>query len=239
MPAPGGENAPRVVRVDLLGNDLEVIAVGGLVGQVHPSPDGRSLALVRIHPKTGKQTIAIHGYVKNDDGSERLGEPRLFPDLRVDEMLWRPDSAQLALGLAVEHEGANYYARLHILDLESGELTRIRDSVAPLEREANGTVPFLWNEHGLFANSMRRVLRCDPGGGGCSVIYEAPRHLLVRGGTAVGGTKAYIFLSDMSRDPFESRGHELHEIDLVAGGGKMLLRLPDNVFIDSLDWIAD
>ncbi len=46
-------------------------------------------------------------------------------------------------------------------------------------------------------------------------------------------------MSDRSRDPFEDRGKEVHEVDLGTGKGRVLRRLPDGAFIDDIDWIGD
>lgn len=131
------------------------------------------------------------------------------------------------------------WPRLHILDLASGEIRRIADAVPPRKRELSGTTPLIWTEHGLFASAQSRILRCDPEGDGCRVVHTFEDYQIVRGGTHVGGGRAYVLITDIRPDVFEIRANELHEVDLVRGGGKLLLRLPDGVFLDDIDWIAD
>ncbi|MBC8292749.1 MAG: hypothetical protein H8E45_06230 [Proteobacteria bacterium] len=58
-------------------------------------------------------------------------------------------------------------------------------------------------------------------------------------GRQVNDHKALLLVKDFTVDPLEARAKEIHEVNLVTGEGRVLLRLPDGVFISDLDWIND
>lgn len=184
-------------------------------------------------------SLEIFPVVRDAPEGFSLGEPTVIPKIRLGNVVWSPDSATLALAIELPTPEHRYFPRLHVLDVESGAITRIADAVPPLDLEPGGTRPLVWTTAGLFAHSQSRVLRCDPAGGGCSLVHEFEDWQRIRRGTAVGDGRAYLLVTDIRPNPFETRANELHEVDLVGGGAKLLARMPEDVFLEDIDWIAD
>lgn len=184
-------------------------------------------------------SLEIYPVVRDSPEGFSLREPTVIPKIRVVDAAWSQDSAKMLLAIHLPTPEHRYFPRLHILDVESGSITQIADAVPPLDLEPGGTRPLAWTAAGLFAHSQSRVLRCDPTGGGCTLVHEFEDWQRIRGGTAVGDGRAYVLVTDIRPNPFETRANELHEVDLLGGSAKLLVRMPDDVFLEDIDWIAD
>lgn len=224
-------SSTRITRVDAGGREIAELFDRTLHSAPRPSPDGRWLALTTLHGKTGKQRLEIFGFGADD----RLGEPRVFHELPPYNLAWSPDGRHIAVGVGVVEPTGKVWPRLRILDVAAGTIREVADGGRP-----DGVRPMFWTEEGLFVESEPGVRRCDLDGGGCRVHYDVgyPR-FRARAATPVGNGKAWVLVTDFARDAFETRGHELHEMDLVHGGGRRLLRLPDGVFLEDISWIGE
>jgi len=229
----------RVFRYSLSRGEMGDLADRNGLGTPFPSPDGNLVALARVGSEPAEKGLAIYPLVAEPVLGLRLGDPKMFRDPSAFQLAWNVDSRHLAVSVLMATARGRLWPRLHLIDLASGEMRRIDDAVPPRKREPSGTWPLFWTKQGLFASSQRGVLRCDPDGAGCTSIYEPGEHWRVSGGTAVGDGKAYVLVTDLRPDPLETRANELHEVDLVNGGGKRILRTPANTFIEDIDWIAN
>jgi hypothetical protein len=221
----------RITRVDTNGREIGEIFDRAMRVAPRPSPDGRWLALTAQHATTGKQRLEIYDL----GGGDQLGEPRVFRELPPYNLAWSPDGKYIAVGVGIVEPTGKVWPRLRILDVAAGTIRSVNDGGRP-----DGVRPLFWTEEGLFVESEPGIRRCDLDGAGCVVHYDVgyPR-FRARAGTPIGNGKAWILVTDFARDAFEVRGHELHEIDLVNGGGRRLLRLPDGIFLNDISWIAD
>lgn len=228
----------RVVRIDRDGRELGVVDATAHVMNVRPSPDANEVAWIRIHPITGKLTLEVYPLQSDGDRDPILGKPITIPNRRFHEIVWSPDSKRIALGISLAASSGRASSRLHMLDLGSQEVTLVPDGLTEDPGPA-GVNPLLWNDDGLFAKTQNRILRCDPSGGGCSTVHAFEDFRVIRSATAVGGGRAYVLVTDVRPDVFETRANELFQVDLAKGGAERLLRTPENVFLDDIDWIAD
>ena len=197
-----------------------------------PAPDGSRIALTRLSLPSGKQHLEIHPLGAHDAGS---GQPLVFEEIAPIDLVWSPDGDHIVASVGVVEADGRIWPRLRRLDVQSGAVAAVDDG-----GQAQGVTPLFWTRRGLFVHDGVSVRRCDLEGSGCSVVFtpEGERRL-IRRGTAVGGDRAYVLVSDGTRDAFETRSHELHELDLESGSGKRLLRLPDGLFLEDIDWVDD
>lgn len=162
-----------------------------------------------------------------------------FEDKDIRSIVWAPDGKRLAVAYDRITDDGAVWPRLALLSLESGAIERIADAVPPRERELGGTTPLFWTKRGLFAYSERGVLQCDPRGNGCTLHYRPGHGRRIIAGTSVGDDEAYVLVRDVAEDPLEARAKEVHRVDLTAPGGRMLVRAPDGVFIEAIDWTRE
>lgn len=96
-----------------------------------------------------------------------------------------------------------------------------------------------WHPSGIYVWSARGVLRCDPAGAGCTVVYDPGKWRHVIGGTLVGTDEALLLVKDVQADFLEHRAKEIHRLDLSTGKGELWVRPPDDVFVSAIDWIEE
>ena len=238
----------RMLRITPDGEILEVLSDRGLLTFAEPSPDGRWLALSR-HDREGQRTVEIRD-LEGGFAPTRVhhapGDPlaRYFATRKI--WIWSPDGSQLAVAVRgwISREKPGHFTERTVLvarDRPGFEL--LPDRVPGEDRgETGGLRPLFWTERGIYGKHQRdagRLLRCDPGGGGCRLVYEAGPHRVFLEGRTAGDDVALLLVVDFRVDPFEGRSVEIHQLDLATGEGGVLLRLPEGVFISDIDWSPD
>jgi hypothetical protein len=235
----------RIVRVSREGEVLEVLSDREGLGEVEPSPDGALVVLARDNQK-GFQGLEVRGL---EQGFRLLiDHPKpTSPDMgsMPTPPVWSPDGSKFAVALYAPNlpeEPGRLYPRLAIVSRDTPGYTRLPDSPPGQEAVRGGVIPLFWNEDGIYVRTTHvgsGLLRCDPKGSGCTPVYAPGEHRSLLSGVQAGGQIALLLVQDPSVDRFETRAKEIHEVNLTTGEGRMLLRLPDGVFISDLDWIGD
>jgi hypothetical protein len=234
----------RILRVSPCGEVLKVLSDRGGLGGVEPSPGGDRVLLER-DDRQGFRGIEVRSL--EEDFRLETFHPR-SPGLdsgSFGNMVWRPDGSLFAVGLWVPsppRDPTRMSPRLAIASPDAPGFTRINDELPAGIADAEerwAVIPLFWNADGIYARGSRGLLRCDPDGSGCTVVYEPGEHRAVLSGSLTGDRKALLLVRDVSLDPLETRAKEIHQVSLDTGEGYVLLRLPEGVFISDLDWIAD
>jgi serine/threonine protein kinase/Tol biopolymer transport system component len=97
--------------------------ISGVDSQISFSPDGKSIAFIRI--SEGDNSIII---ADADGGSERVLRTRKYPEVFGDEVSWSPDARLIAAPTLTR--GATYAGGMAVVDVATGTETRI-----PLKEE--------------------------------------------------------------------------------------------------------
>ena len=236
----------RILRLSPEGEVLEVLSDREGLGVGEPSPDGRWLALSHFDPR-GLDIVEIRDL---DDGFALLAEHRApgtsFASSLGIGKIWSPDGSHLALavqGWISREEAGRLTVRTAIVAPDRPGYALLPDRVPGEDRgETGGLRPLFWTERGIYGvhqKDSRRLLRCDPWGGGCRPVYAVGRHRWIVSGRPAGADTALLLVHDLWLDPFETRSKEIHQVDLATGEGGLLLRLPPGVFISDIDWSPD
>lgn len=229
----------KVLRVDGTGKVLETIADGYFV-EPEPTPDGRRLAVAHVLHDGGRTSLEIR---------ELANGFRLVNAFPPDEIAlwlsahptWAPDGKRLVVSIRSDDSdiGEHLQPRLAIVSPDSGTVERLYVDRKSRKRVPRGMAPIFWHSRGIYVSSARGVLRCDPEGKGCDVVYNPGDAWHVIGGTAFGADEALLLVKDVKADPLEPRAKEIHRLNLSTGKGELWVRLPDDVFVSDIDWIGD
>jgi hypothetical protein len=128
---------------------------------------------------------------------------------------------------------------LALLSRDEAIVMSLPDRSSGAKSEPGGVVPLFWTADGIYARSQRGLLRCSAQGSDCALVYGPGEDKFAFGGVRTDERKALLLVQDLKVDPLEVRAKEIHEVDLATGQGRVLLRLPNGVFISDLDWIGD
>jgi hypothetical protein len=204
------------------------------------SPDGEWLAV---------------GVELNERGESDLelwylaGEPRRVASLRqpLDEPRWSPDGADLVVSRAIQDPNAEasessasfagvglVWPRLFRMRRDLARLRLLPDGAPGADLSPGGSYPLWWDARGIWARQRRGLVRCDPGGSGCTLVYDPGEERRVFDGRRAGEGSALLLVLD-TRTP-ERLASEIHRVDLATGAGATLLRAPPATYLLDLDW---
>jgi hypothetical protein len=235
----------RILRVSREGKVLEILSDREGLAGAEPSPDGGRVLLERYDLR-GFRGIEVRSLVH--DFQLLTTHPRpTGPAMGsvVTPPVWSPDGSNFAAGVYVANppkEPGRLYPRLAIAACDAPGYARLPDSPSGQEPLEGGVIPVFWNKDGIYVRQAKigsGLLRCDPGGSACTPVYSPGEHRAVLEGRPAADGRALLLVKDFRVDPLEVRAKELHEVNLSTGKGRVLLRLPDGVFISDLDWIGD
>lgn len=234
----------RILRVTRTGEVLEVLSDREGLGDVEPSPDGTLVVLERDSQR-GFQGLEVRSLA----GDFRLLTDHPKPASRgIGSMatppVWSPDGSEFAVALFapdLPEEPGRLHPRLATVSRDTPGYARVPDGRPGQGPVQGGVIPLFWNEDGIYVRTTMihgGLLRCDPGGSGCTPVYAPGEHRRVQEGRQVAGGKVLLLVKDCTVDPLEVRAKEIHEVNLATGEGRVLFRLPAGVFVSDLDWIG-
>jgi hypothetical protein len=232
----------RLLRMNREGEILEVLSDREGLGNAEPSPDGERVLLERDTAKAfmGLEVWSLVGGFRMQSNHPRSAGSGLMTDA-----VWNPDGSKFAVGRTAPdlplHPGRLYF-RINIASRDAPGYRRIPDSAPGEAPLSGGVLPLFWNPEGIYGrttNSDGGLVRCDPEGSGCTPVYVPGPDRAVLEGRAVDDHQALLLVKDFTVDALEARSKEIHQVNLATGEGTVLLRVPDGVFLNDLDWIGD
>jgi len=234
--APG--HPGEIVRLDREGHARDVLSTADLA-YPRPAPDRRQVSVAHFVDTPERKGIGATE-IRALDRDFTLTKSFSYRDLPTlsGVVVWSPDAKQLAVDLRSDEDEGRVRPRLGILVLENAVVRRLYDSAQDRERDESGVIPIFWTSKGLYARSQRGVLRCDPTGEGCTVVYDPGNNRRVLDGTPLGGDEVLLLIQDLQADPLEARAKEIHRLNLNTGKGGLFYRLPADAFASGIDWIG-
>jgi hypothetical protein len=225
--------------MDRTGKILETITTDRFV-EPEPASDGLRLAVGHVVHDGGTTSLEIRDLANGF---------RLLNAFSPDEIAlwlgahptWAPDGKRLVVSIRSDDSdiGEHLQPRLAIVSPDSGTVERLYVDRKSRKRVPRGMAPIFWHPRGIYVSSARGVLRCDPEGKGCDVVYNPGEARHVIGGTAFGENEALLLVKDVKADPLEPRAKEIHRLNLATGKGELWVRMPEDVFVSDIDWIGD
>ena len=232
----GHGSATRIVRMSQDGGVIEVLSDREGLSGAEPSPDGRWIFVERFGERG-----ALGSEIRDLAAGFRLHtlyQNSLRPSGFAWHAVWSPEGERLVASIRIR-EDTGLVPHLILLSPDRSSFSRLPDQRADGEGDHGGVEPLFWSEEGIYARSDSGLLRCDPAGSGCTLVYSPGKARFAVAGVRAGEKRALLLVQDLRLDPLEVRAKELHEVDLATGEGRMLLRLADGVFLSDIDWIQD
>jgi len=216
--------------IDLEGQVLRDFAAPERLESPVVSPDGRWIANTHWDER-GKKTLEVLAF----DGPL---EPIAIRD-DLSRAVWSPDSTRLvASRFAFPRDlPRGIYGRRILVprDLSSEEpLRENRESDALGYNEVGAE---WWAPDGIYGIGNGVLQRCDPAGSGCVVVYRPKVEGSLRGVTPGPEGIAYLLVNEEDPCFLETGAREIHRLELGTGRTERLLRTPDGVMLDGIDWV--
>ncbi|MBW2279594.1 MAG: hypothetical protein JRG76_00745 [Deltaproteobacteria bacterium] len=243
-PPAEGDYVPRVqIRVvDLDSGESRAIGRNGLYFDLEPSPDGALLALGVQQAGLGDSDLQIWDLrAPREPLAERaqtLDRPRWSPDgrhLAVSLSMPDSDDAEVHDGVSIEGVALSWPRLFRLRRDLVGKLEPLHDGVPGGAPAPGGTLPLWWDARGIWARQRAGLVRCDPEGGGCTLVYAPAGRRSVLGGCTFRGGEAWLLVMNEATAGGDHLANEMHRVDLASGTLLDRWRAPAGRFVADLD----
>jgi len=170
-----------------------------------------------------------------------LDRPRWSPDstaLVVLQTLPDPESEDSETGLSFGGQEVSFPRLFRTSSDLRGALELLRDGEPGKPLVAGGTLPLFWNARGIYARQRRGLVRCDPAGSGCAVVWSPGEKKRVIDARAAGSDGALVLVRDHQLASELDLPRELHLVALDSGLAQLMYSAPAEIYLADLDWVA-
>ena len=172
--------------------------------------------------------------------SQPLDRPRWSPDgasLVVLQTLPDPGGEDSESGLSFGGQSVSWPRLFRAPSDLRGRLVLLHDGNAGESLAPGGSLPLFWSTRGIYARQRRGLVRCDPAGAGCALVWAPLEQRRVVDARAVGGDAALVLVRDYAGSAELDLPRELHRVRLDGGGSELLYTSPDGVYLAEIDWV--
>ena len=242
---PYGLPLTELLRVDAEDGSATPIAEPARWFDAEPDPRGERVAVGREVDDQGESDLLVLALAdpaaKPLAGrSQPLDRPRWSPDgasLVVLQTLVDPDGEDSESGLSFGGQSVAWPRLFRAPADLLGALTLLHDGNAGESLAPGGSLPLFWSARGIFARQRRGLVRCDPAGTGCTLVFAPPERRRVVDARPAGGDSALVLVRDHSADAELDLPRELHRVALEDGRSELLYTAPQGVYLAEIDWV--
>ena len=236
----------QLLRVDVDAGTSEPFAEPGRWFDAEPDPRGERLAAgVEVDDQGLSElvlfSLASHGEKPLADAPRALDRPRWSPDgaeLIVLQTVSDPDGADSSTGMAFEGQEVAF-PRLYRVSADlTGKLALLRDGEPGGPLVAGGSLPLWWDAHGVYARQRRGLVRCDPQGSGCTLVFSPGGDKRVFEGRPIGRDQALLLVRDHADQIDAELPQHLYRVQLNTGNAEPIYQAARDVFLSEIDWVA-
>lgn len=231
---------PRVQlhRLDVENGSLLPVGEPGLYFDPSPDPDGDLLAIAVETGELGDSELQIWDL-------RAPGPPLARREQTLDRPRWSPNGRHLVVSQpradsddAEAHEGVTIegvaitWPRLFRLRRDlTGKLRALHDGEPHGPLAPGGSLPLWWDEQGVWARQREGLMRCNPKGGGCHLIYEpGERRRILDGCAAAGGAWLLVRAGETA-----GLANEIHRVAIRGWGGSRVWHPPPRAEVAGID----
>jgi hypothetical protein len=238
---------PRIqlLRVDAKSGAATKLADPARYYDAEPDPRGARVAIGVELDDQGESDLLVLESAKLDPiagKNQPLDRPRWSPDgeaLVVLQTLPDPEGEDSESGLSFGGQDVSFPRLFRTPSDLRGSLEMLRDGEPGKPLEAGGTLPLFWNTGGIFARQRRGLVRCDPAGTGCTLVWSPGGKRRVIDARATGEDGALALVRDHALASDLDLPRELYLVTLDGRASQLMYTAPADVYLADLDWIAD
>ena len=237
----------ELVRVDTRSGRITPIAEPARYFDAEPDPRGERVAVGLEVDDQGESDLLVLAL------GPAVSKPVAGRNQPLDRPRWSPDGAALVvLQTARDPEeedsetglsfGGQEVAWPRLFRLPSdlrGPLVLLRDGDPGKAMVAGGTLPLFWSATGVYARQRRGLVRCDPAGSGCALVWTPGAKRRVVDARGAGGNEALALVRDHSAKSELDLPRELHRVHLDSGHAELIYTAPDGVYLAEIDWVDE
>lgn len=242
---PYGLPRSELLRVDVRSGRATPIAEPARYFDAEPDPRGERVAVGLELDDQGESDLLVLALdtpsPKPIAGrSQALDRPRWSPDgasLVVLQTLPDPDDESSETGLSFGGQDLSWPRLFRVASDLRGALAPLRDGEPGQALAAGGSLPLFWTGRGIYARQRRGLVRCDPAGSGCVLVWAPGDQKRVVDARALGGDDALALVRDHAAKSELDLPRELHRVQLDGGGSELLYTAPPDLFLAEIDWV--
>jgi len=153
--------------------------------------------------------------------------------------VWSPDSTQLAASRITLPSGVprGIYHRELLVPRDLSSETPLHENREGDALGYNELGADWWAPDGIYGLGKGVLQRCDPEGAGCVELYRPAVEGSLRDVTPGPDGVAYLLVNEEDPCFLEPGAREIHRLELATGRTDRLLRTPDGVLLDEIDWV--
>ncbi|HTO05461.1 MAG TPA: hypothetical protein VMR86_00245 [Myxococcota bacterium] len=236
----------QLLRVDADTGAVEPFARPARWFDAEPDPRGEKLAAgVETDDQGQSELVLLSLRSKGErplfDAPRALDRPRWSPDgadLVVLQTVSDPDGADSATGMSFQGQEVAFPRLYRVASNLTGKLVLLRDGDPGGPLAAGGTLPLWWDARGVYARQRRGLVRCDPEGSGCQLVFSPGGEKRVFEGRPVGADQALVLVRDHAEELDAELPQHLYRVELNTGNAQPIYQAPHDVFLSEIDWVA-
>ncbi|HXZ85946.1 MAG TPA: hypothetical protein VEI82_10705 [Myxococcota bacterium] len=241
-----GLSRTQLLRVDADTGAAEPFATAARWYDAEPDPRGERLAAGVETDDQGTSelvlfSLASRGEKPIADAPRALDRPRWSPDgaaLVVLQTVPDPDGADAESSMSFEGQEVAFPRLFRVSADLNGKLALLRDGDPGGPLVAGGSLPLWWGAGGVYARQRRGLVRCDPAGSGCTLVYAPGGEKRVFDARPFGPDQALVLVRDHAAGGDAQLPQELVRVSLNEGRGEPIYRASGDVFPSGIDWIG-
>jgi hypothetical protein len=172
--------------------------------------------------------------------NQPLDRPRWSPDgasLVVLQTLPDPEGEESETGLSFGGQTVSWPRLFRVPSDLRGALAMLPDGEPGKPLTAGGSLPLFWDARGIYARQRRGLVRCDPAGQGCTLVWSPGEKKRVFAARSAGTDGALVLVRDHARKSELDLPREIHIVRLDTGASELLYTAPPETYLSEIDWV--
>jgi hypothetical protein len=242
---PYGLPLTELVRVDTASGRATPLREPARYFDAEPDPRGERVAVGLEVDDQGESDLLVlalgaPGAKPVAGRSQPLDRPRWSPDgaaLVVLQTLPDPDGEDSETGLSFGGQAVAWPRLFRAPGDLRGALALLHDGDVGESLAPGGSLPLFWGARGIYARQRRGLVRCDPAGRGCALVWAPPGQRRVSDARAADGDAALVLVRDHASADELDLPRELYRVRLEDGRAELLYTTPEGVYLAEIDWV--